>query len=446
MVGKPAAEKKAWVDWSIEELRPIRFKGALLHAQSTTSSSQAGFAPLTRRTLADAIYDRDQSVAKSMIDQVLDTLESVADDWTDTARYIGFHDKVWDATNLQFVDDQLHYVYASCIALNDSPRVIAKVRKYLLDLADGDEGLARDYLQMVAPLFMTNRPVGVIWALGAGANGKSSFLNILYRIFPNHLTGLTVEMIEDGRATPALRGTLGNIVRESSEKRVDDTAKYKNIGAHEPFPVRVLGTHDTVMVDTNFHSIFSANNLPVFADKTMGSRRRTLLVPFPATFADNPNFDDDTFTPEFLGAFVHLVLEETHSIAEHGYQWSKASKTMQDRYNQDANTAEAYAHYLDELGIVAFKNYHLLRLHYETWCSGNGTVPLGRTHLTRAIENVLHPVAKSYRDEGVQVRRYFLESVQPDQVTWWSNGYGTKKDGILDGQRKEDIKEEADAW
>lgn len=403
----------------------IRFKGAPLVSTSGTH----GFAPISSGHFSALCYKSfGNGISRSSIADLQHVVEAIAPDLSHNDRYISFGEDVWDAKTLHFLDDPLSVrpIYSSDIPLNKSPKQLQLVQEYFMQLADGDPELARDYLQMVAPMFMYKRPVGVIWALGAGANGKSAYLESLNMALGKHFSHLTMEMIEDGRATPALRGVLANINTETSEKRIEDMARYKNIGAHEPFDVRVLGTHEVVTIDTHFHTIFSANNIPSFGDKSMGSRRRTILVPFPAKFKDDPDYNERTFTPGFMGAMLHLLLESTKEIAQNGYQWSEATRALQDRYNKDANTAEAFVRYLDEQGIVAYKNYHVVRMHYETWCSGEGSVPLGRTQLTRAFETVMKPTQIPYRENGLLVRRYFAMGYGPENVTWLPNDYAVE--------------------
>lgn len=423
-------EQRAKALLETEGITFIRFKGGSLVKAPGTH----GFAPIRGEWFSELCYKQfGMGVSKGSIGELQHAVESMAPDLTRNDRYIDFGGQLWDMKKLEFLENPLdvqYPVYSSSIAPNDTEADTQKVEQYLLSLADGDAELAKDYVQMVAPMFMYDKPVGIVWALGAGANGKSAFLDSLNGLLGKHFAHLTVDMIEDGRATPSLRGVLANVVSETSEKRVEDMQRYKNIGAHEPFDVRVLGTHDVVSIDTNFHTIFSANNIPAFGDKSLGSRRRTLLVPFPASFADDPGFVERTFTRQFLGAMLHLFLQATHDIKKNGYQWSEATKALQDRYNTDSNTAEAFARHLDEIGIVAFKNYNLLRLHYETWCSEVGSIALGRTHLTRAMENILHPVQLVYREaDGRTVRRYFREGYRPEGVIWFDNGYGTVKPG-----------------
>jgi hypothetical protein len=95
---------------------------------------------------------------------------------------------------------------------------------------------------------------------------------------------LTVKQIEDERDTPMINGRLGNVCLESNDGHVKDTGGYKNLAEHSTFNVHKFNSQDGVQVDGNVHTIFNANNIPTFADKTQGVRRRTFTIPFKASF------------------------------------------------------------------------------------------------------------------------------------------------------------------
>ena len=123
------------------------------------------------------------------------------------------------------------------------------------------------------------------------------------------------------------------------------------LSARTRFSVHKFHSQETIDVFPNCHTIFNSNNIPTFRDKTKGSKRRTLVVPFNATFADDPNFDDNLMTPEFLGAFLQLLNETATEIHERGgrYKWSDATLKAKGEYDDSVNSAEAYVKYLTEL-------------------------------------------------------------------------------------------------
>lgn len=403
-------------------LKFIQFKGLGL----MSSPKSHGFRPLRSDDFSRIVYPRFLGISKNSIEDLLHAVRVTAEDRSDLAKYIAFNDKIWDSEKLEFTDDTMEWVYSTDLKPTGNTD---KAMEFLLQLAEGDEGLARDYLQAIAPLFMARKPTGVVWFVGSGSNGKSALINALYRIIGQYFTSMTTSAIEDGRDTPRLNGVLGNICRESSESRVEDTERYKAIGTHEPFTVHKFHSQETVEVSTNFHTIFNANNIPVFSDKTKGARRRTLIVPFPAHFKDDPNFEDRTFTKDFLGGLIELILAETKTIAENGYRysWSDTTLKAKEQYDSDVNSAEAFLEYLRDSGIVGFWNYALLRTNYDNWCAHNGLVPLGVTTLKRTIGNEAGAIRKSIKlDDKKVVNRYFFAEVVDEDLVWLDNGYGLR--------------------
>lgn len=393
--------------------RFVNFRGAPLLLDPDSNA----FRPLTSDTFARLHYQSFPYATIAQIKEVEHLVRNASPDLSHLDHLIDFNGRVWNTRTLSFETGDPDTVLRSQILpqADHAP----KVQKYLLQLAAGDQLLAQDYLQGLAPLFMEKKPTGVIWFIGGGANGKSALINAVYRIIGDHLTSLTVSAIEDGRDTPRLNGVIGNVCRESSEGRVEDTERYKAIGTHEPFDVHKFHSQDSVRVNTNFHTVFNANNIPVFSDKTEGARRRTLIIPFPAKFADNPSFEAKTFTPSFLGGLLHLILEATALIQSNGFQYSfsKATLTAKGEYDAEVNSAEAFLAHLRSQRVKAFTNYGMLKTTYENWCLDHGLVPLGITSLKRVMSNIAFAESNTFRDSEGKVRRwYFIDKHNPKDL------------------------------
>lgn len=400
-------------------VRIIRFKG------STLISRDGGpYKPMTRDEFASLMYDFYPGVKKQQISEVEDMFRVTAPDHTQFAHLIRFGDQVWDADTLNWVKDDGSAVYSSPISPAGGDTTAA--REYVRQLANGDDDLADDMLQAMAPLFMSRRPAGVIWFIGMGANGKSSLLDALYRIIGPHLVSLTMSTIEDGRDSPRLNGALGNICRESSEGRVNDTERYKALGTHEDFWVHKFHSQDTIKVDGKLHTIFNANNIPVFGDKTQGARRRTLIIPFPAHFKDDPGFEDRTFTPKFLSGLLMLILQAAAKIKNNGYQYEFSDATIKAKedYDSDVNSAEAYLNYLKEQHVEAFTNYRHLKINYVNWCDDNGLIPLGLTTLKRVMTQLGAVERRSVKVDDVVVKWYIFgySTTLPSEMVTLDNG------------------------
>lgn len=381
---------------------------ANFHNQTLYQPTPAdSYLPLTSPALARLVYQHFPYATTTQIKEIEHKVRNDSQDLSNLDHLVGFPHKTWNTRTLSWEDPQDTILRSN---ISPSPKHSELALSYLLQLANGDPLLAQDYVQALAPLFMHSRPTGVIWFVGNGANGKSALINAIYRIIGNHLTSLTVGAIEDGRDTLLLNGVMGNICRESSEGRIQDSERYKAIGTHENFRVHKFNSQEMVEIKTNFHTVFNANNIPIFSDKTEGARRRTLVVPFPARFKDDPNFETRTFTPAFLGGLLHLILQATTTIRDNHtqYHFSPATMGAKEDYDNEVNSAEAFLAYLREKNIKAFVNYGMLRIAYESWCSDHGLVPLGITSLKRVMTRLASAQSSTVRDTAGVVRRWYL--------------------------------------
>ena len=434
MSDKKADIKKQQYEKMTTSYKFIKFRGAPFVFDPDTTL----YTPLTSDLFGTLFYAQHEHASITQIREVEHKIGLVAPTMDHLDHLIQFQNQTWNTKTLQFTTTKDSPILRSPVAPDSDT---APALRFLTELAKGDSDLANDILQAIAPLFMHKKPAGVIWFVGNGANGKSSLLDAIYRIIGHHLASMTVASIEDGRDTPRLQGVIGNICRESSETRVVDAEKYKAIGTHEPFEVHRFHAQAPVLIKTNFHTIFNANNVPIFSDKTEGSRRRTLIVPFPAKFPDNPNFENKTFTPEFLGGLITLILDATHQIRDNGYRYKFSPATIGAKhdYDSEVNTAEAFLAHLRKNKVKAFANYRILEMSYENWCSDNGFIPLGRTNLKRVMTSQALANRQSYRNpETQQVQNaYFIDKADPKaQLTSIPNGMLVGLDANLDPEIK----------
>jgi len=285
-------------------------------------------------------------------------------------------------------------------------------------LAGGDGGVDDDIMQLVAPLIMDKKPAGVIWYLGGGANGKSTLVHLIYKVFGDYLTELTVKQLEDERDTPQLNGKLGNVCKESSEGFVEDTRTYKSIGTHEGFSVHKFHSQDMVQIEGNVHHIFSANNIPTFGDKSYGARRRTLVIPFNNRFKPDETFEDKTFTTQFIESFIGEMIKYALVLKERNYEYafSATTKEMKEKYDTAANTAQTYAEELVSQEISGFRNFRVLDTDYENWCSEHGYKKSGIAILRRAMDEQGYERRSARGDDDRITKMYIRGKASTDQL------------------------------
>lgn len=386
------------------KVRIARFKGAVLIEE------EGYWAELTSERFAQECYRIfGDGLTRSKVADLEHLFRSSAPDLSGRAHLIAFGSYVWDMKKLDWDEGE---AAEDCVyRVPYEPQSGDGPIPFVMDLACGDKGVYGDIMQSVAPIIMDKKPTGVIWYLGGGANGKSTLVHLLYKIFGPYLTEITVKQLEDERDTPQLNGKLANICKESSEGFVEDTRTYKSIGTHESFGVHKFHSQDMVQIEGNVHHIFSANNIPTFGDKSYGARRRTLVIPFANRFKPDETFEEKTFNRAFIERFLAEMIAYARLLKKQNYEYDFSDVTVQmkEKYDTDANTAQTYADELVTEKIFGFDSYRALNLDYENWCADHGYKPSSINVLRRAMDDKGF-VRKSLREEetGRQRKMYAM--------------------------------------
>lgn len=375
------------------------------------------YVPLHKEVFERIAYPILGGVSRSRIADVFSYIINMAPDYSKFRHLIMMGDRVWDCQALDFVDgiDLDSVVWRCPWSVTPTPGPVP----FIMDLAGGDEGHYEDIMQSMAALIMDQKPDGVIWWVGSGANGKSSLMEALYRLFPGQLASLTVKRLTDERDTPMLNGHLANVVKESSEGRIEDTQVYKSIGTHEDFRVHKFHSQDSLIVRGNMHHIFSANQVPIFNDKGYSARRRTFIIPFEQTFSSDPDFNDRTFTEDTLGHLLCEMIRVAQEIRERSYRYkfSRITESAKVEYDAEANNAEEYARELLEEGIVGFDGFGDVRLDYENWCADNGYVPLGMGNMRRSLQQIGFERRSIREDTGKKIpKKYVIKTIESSDL------------------------------
>lgn len=408
--------------------RIVRFRGAVLYR------SDNGWEPLSSDEFARICYEvHGAGIRQTQIKDLQHLFFTSSDDLTKYAHYIAMPDgRVWDMKALKFTDkvSAEDCVYTTAINPTDG----MSHRKWLEEVTLGDKQLADDIIQALAPIFMHKKPFGVFWFLGNGANGKSTTLKALYAIFgaeapythSRWFSQLTVKQVEDERDTPMINGKLGNVCLESNDGHVKDTGGYKNLAEHSTFNVHKFNSQDGVQVDGNVHTIFNANNIPTFADKTQGVRRRTFTIPFKASFPQDSSFDEKLFGTEgFLSDLLGEILLTTNKLKKNGYNYKFSEQTLKAKedYDEEVNTAETYFEELVHTEIWGFTNFTDLARDYQKWCDERSYTALGKKSIAQAAKVVGYR-RQSFKKDGKLVTRYVCNEWDPEDLMELTQRWG----------------------
>jgi len=197
-----------------------------------------------------------------------------------------------------------------------------------------------------------------IMLIGEGANGKSTWLELLSAFLGNeNISREPLQAFESNRfSLGCLFGKLANIFADLSNKALVKTGTFK-----------MLTGGDTVSAEYKFHDrftfknyaklIFSANKIPESSDDTTAFFRRWIIVNFPKEFLqDNPKTDPNLLkkltTEEELSGFLNWCLEGLKRLIENKrFSRSKSIEETREQYLRSSDPVKAFT--MDKLEYKA---------------------------------------------------------------------------------------------
>jgi putative DNA primase/helicase len=199
--------------------------------------------------------------------------------------------------------------------------------------------------------------------LGEGANGKSTFMELLRTFLgKGNVCSIPLQDFEkDKFATAQLYGKLANIYPDLSVEDLKNTGVFKTTSGGDTISAQ-FKFKDMFDFKPYAKQLYSANKPPKTFDQSYAFWRRWITVNFPNQFRDDdPKTDKNLLqkltTPEELSGFLNWALEGLRRLLEN----AKFSTTMSEEETQEQWTAAVDV-------IKAF-----IEEGYLEWCSGEFT-------------------------------------------------------------------------
>ena len=211
---------------------------------------------------------------------------------------------------------QLHSPYThSLIQINATWDVKAEcpaIEKFLGEVLPADcQELIREVVGYT--LMQSNRYEKAILMVGAGGNGKSTFLNLIRALLGDtNYVSKSLKTLEENRfAVADLFGKMANICGDIQPARIQDSSIFKQMTSTDSMngERKFKGTFNFDNFATNF---FGCNELPPTSDRTYGFYRRWLVLPFSYDIPENerdPDLGDKLNTDAELSGLLRLAVE-----------------------------------------------------------------------------------------------------------------------------------------
>lgn len=228
---------------------------------------------------------------------------------------------------------------------------------------------------------------------GSGANGKSTFIEIVSKLFPPHLvTSVSPQQWAKDYYASRLRDSMLNACNEMPESDILSSEVFKSVVTGEPITAR-----DPYKAPYQFKPrcghLFACNTLPGTTDHTQGFWRRFLVVEFTRNFAAEPDVRTKSdVVREIVAQLPAVLLWALHGAARlirnGSYTIPASHGEAVGQWRTETNSVAAWVagddyepSLIDSDWVRAGRAYD----DYAAWCKANGMMPVSSIKFTRRL-------------------------------------------------------------
>ena len=230
--------------------------------------------------------NRNEFLAKVLANRIVDT------EWfaETTEGRINFQNGVLDLKMENLLSHSPEFGFRWVLPYDYTPGATApRWEKFIDEVTLGDKDLAFILQEFVGYIVSGSvyKHHKALWISGGGANGKSTFINIVKDLIgrDSYAVVSIKQIVNDKFASAELDGKLANFCEETSPEDLSDSGPFKNLtGEGEVSAQKKYGA--SFQFVNRAKLVMSYNEIPKLRDLTEGMLRRPLIVPFDAHFPE----------------------------------------------------------------------------------------------------------------------------------------------------------------
>lgn len=345
-----------------------------------------------------------------------------------------FKNGVLDINTMELNSISEKYIFLNRIPhnYNSNPIVNKMLDNFLSSFVCGDDEAITLLWQVIGYCLYRGNPLQeFILIQGEGGNGKSTFLQFLaYIIGEDNTSYLSLDDLTNKYMLSDIKNKLLNIGDDinSTYKEQEDTLK--KIVSGETIRAD-MKYKDPVSIKYYGKTIFSANSIPRFNDKSNGLKRRMNILPFLNDFTKNGERDfnilyklrnEDIAEYCIYKAIQHLkdllttgAFTKPASVISANEEYAKRNNPiiefLEDFKNGDIKSDFDTSTGTDITAIPAQKVFET----YKNWCFITNYKPLGRNEFYRLVKNEGFELIRKRTPQGL-IKAFRLTEQLPQ---WW---------------------------
>ena len=234
-------------------------------------------------------------------------------------------------------------------------------------------------------LLVDKFPHKIFFLTGSGANGKSTFVEMLTKFAGDLSSHIDIANFDDGTSLTSLVGKIVNVADDVDAIYLEKSKNLKTMASGNTVGARAIYSQPITLKNTAT-LIFTANEPPVFKDKSDGIGRRLLIIPFENKVKQRIyNLDELLSTDNAKSYILNLGMAGVKRILDNKLELT-ASETI---------TGATKQYYLDNDSVLAYLNDYPAIVNnavssvyeaYEEYCEESNQKPFSLNKFSRRIK------------------------------------------------------------
>ena len=201
--------------------------------------------------------------------------------------------------------------------------------------------------EILGHILLVNKfPHKIFFLTGSGANGKSTFVEMITKWAGELSSHVDIANFDDGTSLASLIGKVVNVADDVDAIYLEKSKNLKTMASGNTVGARAIYSQPITLKNTAT-LIFTANEPPVFKDKSDGIGRRLVIIPFENKVKTRIyNLDELLSTDTAKSYLLNLALAGVKRIFDNKLEMS-TSETIEQATKQ---------YYLDNDSVLAYLN------------------------------------------------------------------------------------------
>ena len=242
--------------------------------------------------------------------------------------------------------------------------------------------------EILGHILLVNKfPHKIFFLTGSGANGKSTFVEMITKFTGELSSHVDIANFDDGTSLASLIGKIVNVADDVDAIYLEKSKNLKTMASGNTVGARAIYSQPITLKNTAT-LIFTDNEPPFFKQKSDGIGRRLVIIPFENKVKQRIyNLDELLSTDTAKSYLLNLALQGAKRIYDNKLEMS-TSETIEQATKQYYLDNDSVLAYLNDYPAINNNPVATVYEAYEDYCEDSNLKAVSRTKFSRRLSSL----------------------------------------------------------